>query len=330
MHRIGQYLFDNLGIKGEDNIFKNKEYAGTIVRIRRNIKIKRYIFKLQKKGIRNNVIFKNKYLLRGRPYSQSKINYILNNPIYAGYIRRSKDGAFRRKFDDENIMLVKGKHKAIISEDDFKRVKEKLKIQKGKFPGKGSRFKKHWLCGILRCKECDGVMVRLQSRNSIIWNCSNYYHGTHLRSNGISHKIIEQVILEKIKELFTDKLNIDINICSNIDDSFIIHSQIMDIERKLARINDAYINEVYTLEEYKLNKSKLEKEKNELEKMKNNTKKNDKKVAKIKKISKTVYELLTDEKATDDEKYDISHMLFKKITYDKPTNTIEIIYNDLQ
>ena len=56
------------------------------------------------------------------------VRYILQNPIYAGYIRWSKDGrmASNRRFDSENFIVVKGEHEPIISDEEFKAAQLRL------------------------------------------------------------------------------------------------------------------------------------------------------------------------------------------------------------
>ena len=56
-----------------------------------------------------------------KPFEGRSVRYILQNPIYVGYIRWSKDGrmASNRHFDSKNFIVVKGEHKPIISDEDF-------------------------------------------------------------------------------------------------------------------------------------------------------------------------------------------------------------------
>ena len=59
------------------------------------------------------------------------MKYILNNPVYKGFVRfnNHQNWAVQRrggKSDENDVILVKGKHEAIISEDIFDQVHEKL------------------------------------------------------------------------------------------------------------------------------------------------------------------------------------------------------------
>ena len=64
----------------------------------------------------------------GKLFESRTVRYILQNPIYAGFTRWSKDGrmASNRRFDSENFIIVKGDHEPIISEKTFQIAQTKL------------------------------------------------------------------------------------------------------------------------------------------------------------------------------------------------------------
>src|SRR5699024_3535190 len=70
-------------------------------------------------------------VLNQKPFSVYGVKYILNNPVYKGYVRfnNHQNWAVQRrsgKSDKNDVILVKGKHEAIISEEVFDQVHEKL------------------------------------------------------------------------------------------------------------------------------------------------------------------------------------------------------------
>ena len=90
------------------------------------------------------------------------VKYILNNPVYKGYVRfnNHQNWAVQRrsgKSDKNDVILVKGKHEAIISEEVFDKVHEKLASKSFK-PGRpiGGDF---YLRGLIKCPECGNNMV---------------------------------------------------------------------------------------------------------------------------------------------------------------------------
>ena len=109
------------------------------------------------------------------------VKYILNNPVYKGYVRfnNHQNWAVQRrsgKSDKNDVILVKGKHEAIISEDVFDQVHEKLASKSFK-PGRpiGGDF---YLRGLIKCPECGNNMV-----------CRRTYYKTKSRKNGQSSVI---------------------------------------------------------------------------------------------------------------------------------------------
>ncbi|WP_142383675.1 recombinase family protein, partial [Staphylococcus aureus] len=97
-----------------------------------------------------------------KPFSVFGVKYILNNPVYKGYVRfnNHQNWAVQRrsgKSDKNDVILVKGKHEAIISEDVFDQVHEKLASKSFK-PGRpiGGDF---YLRGLIKCPECGNNMV---------------------------------------------------------------------------------------------------------------------------------------------------------------------------
>ena len=65
---------------------------------------------------------------KGNPFESRTVKYILHNPVYAGFIRWSRDGrmASNRHFDSENFIISKGSHEPIISEEDYLTAQKRL------------------------------------------------------------------------------------------------------------------------------------------------------------------------------------------------------------
>src|SRR5699024_12581001 len=66
-----------------------------------------------------------------KPFSVYGVKYILNNPVYKGYVRfnNHQNWAVQRrcgKRDKNDVILVNGKHEAIISKEVFNKFNEKL------------------------------------------------------------------------------------------------------------------------------------------------------------------------------------------------------------
>lgn len=269
----------------------------------------------------------------GEFFSQERIKYILNNPIYAGYIRRSTDGAFAKKFNDPKIMISKGIHQSLISEETWSKTQKRLQ-ENAKLYSHVKSTNIHWLSGLVRCGHCGAVMTRYKSRNYYLMQCSGYFRGTCKKSNSITYHKIEQIILEQIKKDFTFKLDIKISTKKeNLENQNILielEEQLERVQEKENRIRLAYINGIDSIEEYQKNKILLSTEiksiQKEIDKIKNSALTPQKK-EKTMKIAKTIYESLVNNKISDKEKNILARELINKIIYNKTLEEITIFYN---
>ena len=143
-----------------------------------------------------------------KPFSVFGVKYILNNPVYKGYVRfnNHQNWAVQRrsgKSDKNDVILVKGKHEAIISEDVFDKVHEKLASKSFK-PGRpiGGDF---YLRGLIKCPECGNNMVcrrtyyKTKSPKNAQSNAITFVHYSIAQevlpvSNAINAEVVERVI----------------------------------------------------------------------------------------------------------------------------------------
>ncbi|WP_239734022.1 recombinase family protein [Mammaliicoccus sp. H-M33] len=144
-----------------------------------------------------------------KPFSVFGVKYILNNPVYKGFVRFNNYqnwSAKRRsgKSGENEVILVKGKHEAIISEEMFDQVHEKL-VSKSFKPGRpiGGDF---YLRGLIKCPECGNNMVcrrtyynTKKSKERTIkryYICSlfNRSGSAACHSNSIKAEVVEAVI----------------------------------------------------------------------------------------------------------------------------------------
>lgn len=144
-----------------------------------------------------------------KPFSVFGVKYILNNPVYKGYVRfnNHQNWAVQRrsgKSDKNDVILVKGKHEAIISEDVFDQVHEKLASKSFK-PGRpiGGDF---YLRGLIKCPECGNNMVcrrtYYKTKKSKKRTIKRYYicslfnrsGSSACHSNAINAEVVERVI----------------------------------------------------------------------------------------------------------------------------------------
>ncbi len=270
---------------------------------------------------------------KGGLWNDRTVHRILRNPAYIGYIRFC-EGGFKRNYDNENIILFKGKHKAIISKDLFDLVQKDLDLvekqhRKGMKPAAKHA---HWLSCILKCDNCNHTLVRIATKSRKPWfQCAGYTKGICKISHSIREEIVVDLVLKQLKLDFKEKLDIKItkNQKNFNNEIQIIEKEITQINNKLKRVKLAYENEIDTLEEYKENKQRLTNkiialEQKIIELQEEEKKQIDSDVV-YKRCAKA-YEILKDDKAPMELKKEIANNLFDKIVYDKQNEQLLIYY----
>ena len=200
---------------------------------------------------------------RGNKFENRSIEYILHNPVYCGYIRWNPLEHTKRNYDSPHLITAKGSHPPIISETMFHQAQQCAAERKALY---GSNYKprqkrSHWLVGLVRCPTCDGAVIN----NNGYFKCSHYLRGKCSTSNSIRSDILEQIVIDKIRQ--------DIDACAAVSYHVIhdkdnkAHKQISALEdslqfayNKLERIKEAYQNGVDSLEEYQENKASIQNE----------------------------------------------------------------------
>ncbi|WP_204167594.1 cassette chromosome recombinase CcrC [Mammaliicoccus sciuri] len=178
-----------------------------------------------------------------KPFSVFGVKYILNNPVYKGFVRFNNYqnwSAKRRsgKSGENEVILVKGKHEAIISEEMFDQVHEKL-VSKSFKPGRpiGGDF---YLRGLIKCPECGNNMVcrrtyynTKKSKERTIkryYICSlfNRSGSAACHSNSIKAEVVEAVIHEHLNIILSQPEVVG-KICEDVIEN-IKHKQTDTIE----------------------------------------------------------------------------------------------------
>ena len=105
--------------------------------------------KLNKEGFRTK---------KHKLFAINTVKTVLDNPLYAGYIRYGKYKDWtkkRRKGLSSEYILVEGNHESIITKEDWDKVQARMKTNQRKKPPVG----KYMLAGVLTCPECGSKMV---------------------------------------------------------------------------------------------------------------------------------------------------------------------------
>lgn len=196
----------------------------------------------------------------GNPPDNRWVSYTLQNPVYIGKIRWSKEGrtVSRRKYDSENLLVIDATHEPIISKELWDAVQNKIKEEKALYP-KYQRKEQpvEWMLkGLVRCDCCGGTLVRQVNSNPSM-QCHNYARGTCHISHSISIKKANHIIIEAL-EYTVNTGDVKVERREKIKNETTNYSKLIaQEEKKLERVKEAYQKGIDTLEEYKQNKLRI-------------------------------------------------------------------------
>ncbi|WP_027086814.1 recombinase family protein [Cohnella panacarvi] len=219
----------------------------------------------------NELNLKTKY---GKAFTHIAILTILDNPTYKGFIRHGRTtGENKKRIKQENIIIVKGIHEAIIDEESFDKAQQITAHNRRTTPRMPSN--PHLLSGILKCPDCGGRMnfqpagKRNNKNHGGYYTCSNYKNFRTCRPRLFRAKHLERSVLNRIKSIASstriieDIIN-EMNSNQGIDTE-IIKKQITDVEKQIRKyesrmdaIKQQFISGDLTIDEYREFKSELE------------------------------------------------------------------------
>ncbi len=282
---------------------------------------------------------------RGNPFEARTVYYILTNPFYIGMVRwnRAKHGNYIPN-DDNDIIIVQGKHEALIPKHDFEKAQILVAKHKPGLTGTHRRrsdtLYKHYLCGFMKCPVC-GSNLAYSSAASIkypYFYCWKYSKGMHKKGGHINAKRCEDALLESLSSLIrTGADSIDFHVYHDNKtpkDSNMIQYQkaLHKIIAKEKRIREAYIEGIDTKDEYRENKAMIQKEKNRLEKLIAKEEKilsSDKIIqspAEYIQVIKDIVELLQSPDVDTLKKHKALEAILEKMIYYRDSDTFEFFY----
>lgn len=190
------------------------------------------------------------------------VEYMLNNPVYIGKIRWSKEGraASLRDYDNENILIYDGHHEPIIDMALWQAVQDKLLLDKRMYPKRARRNEQaSWMLkGLVHCSNCGSTLV-YQSLACPSMQCYRYAHGQCNTSHSLSIAKANRIVIQAL-EYHVSNLSFNIvPIKSKPKVPSEDYERLIKLEqRKLSRIEEAYEAGIDTLEEYAEKKRKVQ------------------------------------------------------------------------
>lgn len=196
----------------------------------------------------------------------STIKKLLKNPVYAGDLVQHRETGIsvvnkkRRIVPEEERIVVKNCHEAIIDKESFNRVQQIIATRERKGRGK-VKNKKNLFTNFLFCADCGTGLWHKQTRKSYL--CGKYYkHGKRACSNHeIKENELKEIILSDIRLFASDitknkfiKLahkNAEKILSVNKKKYQQIENDIRKIENNKDKLLDLLTDEIITVEDYK-------------------------------------------------------------------------------
>ena len=249
---------------------------------------------------------------RLNPFEGRTVEYIINNPVYIGKIRRGING------DD-----VCGIHMPIVSNEQWERAQtEAARIKSMYKPHARQSVNGNVLQGIMRCSSCGGTLIKTGG----YLQCGKYTKGVCRVSHSIPYKTALQTVIEHIgKEFETGEYKVKKRQYAENEDEYFANL-IKREQKKLDLVKKAYENEIDTLEEYSRNKARILKTVENLKTRLDSAKRRIKDEETEDKTYENLTAVLSDEKITDGIKNKILRSFVDKIVYEKQEKSLDFYY----
>ena len=262
---------------------------------------------------------------RGNAPDNRFIAYILENPVYIGKIRWSKEGraSSTRYHNKDKIVTEDGKHEPIIDMDTWNAVQKRLESQKRAYKKYERSEQKvdFMLKGLVRCNSCGSTLC--QSAKGVGIQCHSFAKGACKVSHYISLTKINKAVLEALQTAI-DTMSFEITPKNRPTSSMPdIDKLIANEMKKLDRVKSAYENGIDSLEEYKENKAKIQAQIKKLQAECPQKEKFNKK-AYAKKV-KSVLDILQSN-VSEKEKNEALRSVIDHIILHKPDTSIDIVF----
>lgn len=281
---------------------------------------------------------------QGKPFEKRSVEYILDNPCYAGYVRWNlRDSETQMKKEESEWIIRKGPQPPIISRELFEAAVSLRGAERAPRGARPAETYTHWLSGVLKCSTCGRSLVLARRKGKsgsthYSFQCYGYNKGLCPVSHSISAGKMEAAVLAAISEVLQ---------CGSVQYSIrahqrpkaetcssLIKKQLERLDWKEQRLREAYMEGVDTLEEYKAGKHRLEQERNALSlrladeaspaKEKGSDENPDSPGA-IEKIH-SLYDILISDRITAAQKNTALRSVIDKIVYNRATSHIDIYY----
>lgn len=277
-----------------------------------------------------------------KPFEKRSVEYILQNPIYAGSLRWNRTKNDTNEVNDRSEwIIVDGNHEAIIDRDLFDKAQERMTKTHSKrsASSRPSSTYRHWLSGLLVCPHCGRTLTaNIRSRSSgekyCTFQCWGYSKAKCTKSSYVSSLVVEREVLKCLKEVL-DSGNIEFELrhyepVEVVNERSLLNDRLKGLEAKESRIKASYREGIDTLEEYRENKAFLQKEREDInariaDLSRGPSDDQDAAAAVLQKVS-NAYSMLSSDSYTDAQKNAALKQIVDKIVFNRDSDELKIYY----
>ena len=174
---------------------------------------------------------------RGRHWTLTALRYVLDNPLYAGFVRYNYRTPSGRR--QKSAIIEPGQHEAIITEETFRAAQE-LRCSRSAQPRR-SGTGTFSLTGLLRCALCGATLVgetkyrtnKNEGSPRRYYVCVNRAHSGACRLPIIQAQTLEETALSEIDRYYNDMSSLAGNVIANHQT---LEEQIQQLSDQLATI----------------------------------------------------------------------------------------------
>ena len=213
----------------------------------------------------------------GKPFEKRSVEYILQNPGYAGDIRWNRVNNETKEIKDPSEWIIRpGHHPAIISKELFLEAQKRYQAEYRPKNAKPVEVTKHWLSGVLKCSACGRslsscVVHRKTAPDTFVFQCYGYLKGKCTHNCRVKEEEIGPTVIAALEDAIQrGNVTYTVKRMQSKDkgknkELDTLKKNLERLAQKEARAREAYMDGIDTKEDYRQNKERLQQERAELE-----------------------------------------------------------------
>lgn len=279
---------------------------------------------------------------QGKQFEKRSVEYILQNPAYAGIVRWNRTcNATNQIRDRSEWIITDGHHPAIISKELFEKASERYAAEYRPKNAKPVEVTKHWLSGLLKCSSCGRTLSScIRHRKNVAthhtFQCYGYLKGKCQANHYVTEKDIVPAVIRALEDA-VESGTIDYEVrrpapSENTKELETITNLLQKLKQKERRAKDAYMDGIDTLEEYKHNKVLIAEERSSLEasleqlRSSRNDEETHNRDSRMMKNIRSVIDIINSDDFTMYQKNVALRSIVNKIVFNRETMHIDVYY----